>query len=245
MRNTIMLSLFCACLAACGSQAEEAAPATTTDQAASPAFATEGLSGTVIESLSAPPYVYLQLDTANGEIWAAVPAAELAKGAKVTILTPMLMSNFESKSLQRTFPEVYFGTLDAPAGSQQSGVNPHTAVAAADAEDLRNIEKASGNDARTVAEVWAQRAQLVGQVISVRGKVVKYTPGVMGRNWVHLQDGSGAADDSSNDLTFTTLAEVTRGDTVTLTGTVVVDKDFGAGYRYPVIVEDARLIQAL
>ncbi len=245
MRNPIILSLFCACLAACGSKAEEAAPAATTSPAASPAPAAEGLSGTVIETLSAPPYVYLQLQTAGGEIWAAVPAAEIAKGSVVTILMPMLMSNFESKSLQRTFPELYFGTLDAPASTQPSAVNPHTAVAAAAIDDLQNIEKASGSDARTVAEVWAQRAQLAGQTVSVRGKVVKYTPGVMGRNWVHLQDGSGAADDSSNDLTFTTLAEVTRGDTVTLTGTVVVDKDFGAGYRYPVIVEDARLIQPL
>jgi hypothetical protein len=245
MRNLIILSLFCACLAACGSHAEETAAAAATSQAASPAPATEGLSGTVIETLSAPPYVYLQLETAGGEIWAAVPAAEVAKGAVVTILTPMLMSNFESKSLQRTFPEVYFGTLDAPASTQPSAVNPHTAVAPAATDDLQSIEKASGSDARTVAEVWAQRTQLAGQAVTVRGKVVKYTPGVMGRNWVHLQDGSGTADDSSNDLTFTTLAEVNRGDTVTLTGTVVVDKDFGAGYRYPVIVEDARLIQPL
>ena len=94
---------------------------------------------------------------------------------------------------------------------------------------------------RTVASVWADRASLAGKDVVVRGKVVKFNGGIIDRNWIHIQDGSGDAADKTNDLTITTADTVKVGDTVTVTGTVVVNKDFGAGYSYAVIVENAKV----
>jgi hypothetical protein len=95
----------------------------------------------------------------------------------------------------------------------------------------------------TVAEVWAKRASLGGKPVTVRGKVVKFNGGIMGRNWLHIQDGSGKAEDGTHDLTMTSDAVAKVGDVVTLTGTVAVDKDFGAGYSYAVIVEGATIVR--
>ena len=69
---------------------------------------------------------------------------------------------------------------------------------------------------------------------------MKWNAGIMGKNWLHLRDGSGAAG-KDNDITITTSDEAAVGDVVLVKGTVRVDKDFGAGYAYPVIIEDAKL----
>jgi hypothetical protein len=91
----------------------------------------------------------------------------------------------------------------------------------------------------TIEHVWADRAKLEGKTVTVRGKVVKVNNGILDRNWVHLQDGSGAAKDGTNDLTITTTALTKLGDIVTFTGKVGVNRDFGAGYSYKVMLEGA------
>ena len=93
----------------------------------------------------------------------------------------------------------------------------------------------------SVADVFAKKAALSGKTVTVRGKVVKFNGGIMDRNWLHIQDGSGKADAHDNDLTITTDDAASVGDVVTVTGIVGTNKDFGAGYAYDVIVEKASL----
>jgi hypothetical protein len=131
---------------------------------------------------------------------------------------------------------------DAPMGGAPGGMAAQHAAAAAGPADVGNVKvpKASGADARTIAEVFAQRATLKEKPVSIRGKVVKYNEQIMGRNWLHIRDGSGTAG-KDNDLTITTAEKAAVGDVVVVKGVVRIDKDFGAGYSYPVIVEDAKL----
>lgn len=95
----------------------------------------------------------------------------------------------------------------------------------------------------SIAEVWAQRKALTAKTVTVRGKVVKVNNGILGKNWVHLQDGSGSAADRTNDLTLTTDATVTVGEIVTMTGVLATGKDIGAGYAYDAIVENATVVK--
>jgi hypothetical protein len=95
--------------------------------------------------------------------------------------------------------------------------------------------------ATSVADVWTNRQALAGKTVTVRGKVVKFHAAIMDRNWLHLQDGTGKPADGTHDLTFTTAGFAKVGDIVTATGTVAIDKDFTAGYKYGVIVEGASL----
>jgi hypothetical protein len=263
-----MSAVLLVALAVAGCKKPEPPPPQPEQAAAAPgAPAPSGaITGKVLERLDAPPYSYLRLETAKGETWAAVPKTDVAKGADVTIEGPMPMEAFESKTLGRKWDVVYFGTLagagaqaGAPAGMPPPGMPPpgmppggqamapgamaaQHAAAAAGPDDVGDVKvaKAAGADARTVAEVWAQRAQLKEKTVAIRGKVVKLNENIMGKNWVHLRDGSGTAG-KDNDITVTTGDKVAVGDVVTAKGTVRVDKDFGAGYAYPVIVEDAKL----
>jgi hypothetical protein len=266
MRRRLSVVLLAA-LAVVGCKKKEAAPAQGAPHAVDGASPT--IKGKVLERLDAPPYSYLRLETDKGETWAAVPKTDMGNGTEVTVAGAMPMSDFESKTLKRKFPVVYFGTLagadpaaartaansgpmapmapmGAPVGGPMGGPPPgmaaQHAAAAAGPSDVGNVKvpKASGPDARTVAEVFAQRAALKEKPVSIRGKVVKYNEGIMGRNWIHIRDGSGTAG-KDNDLTITTSERANIGDVILVKGIVRVEKDFGAGYAYPVIIEDAKL----
>lgn len=195
------------------------------------------LTGKVLESKDAAGYTYLRLQGPSGETWAAVEQQAVKTGATVTIENAMQMSNFESKALHKTFASIVFGNLQGGAGAQ-----PHGEAMAAKA-DLApvNVSRATGPNARTVAEVVSGARALKDKPVEVHAKVVKYNPGIMGKNWVHLQDGSGKAGDGTNDILVTTLASTKPGDVVTVSGTVRTDKDFGAGYAYKVLIEEASL----
>ena len=94
-------------------------------------------------------------------------------------------------------------------------------------------------DGKTVAEIFAGKEDLAGKEVLVRGRVIKFTSKIMGKNWLHLQDGSGS--EGTNDLTVTTNTIVKVGDLVLVNGVVSVDRDFGFGYSYDVILEDAKV----
>jgi hypothetical protein len=223
--STLLLTLF---LGAASAAAPAAAPS---------------LKGEVLETLDAGTYTYLRLKTTDGEIWAAVLSTPVKKGAQVTVESPMLMTNFESKTLKRKFDKIIFGTLAGTAAPSQGAGStpPHAGAAKPVAAPVGKVTKATGPDARTVGEVASQRAQLKGKTVTVRGQVVKFMANVMGKNWVHLQDGSGSAADGTNDLLVTTKQMAKVGDVLVARGVVRADADFGYGYTYKVMLEDATL----
>jgi hypothetical protein len=239
------------------------APAASGVVPAAPPSALVSVSGTVLETMDASDYTYMRLKTPGGEIWTAVNKTKVATGDAVTVANAMTMDGFQSRTLNRTFDKILFGVLATPgtaaAGSAPAPIADHApatgapptkdqmaaqhgqaAGGPADAPDVK-VPKAGGANAKTVAELWAQRAALKGREITVQAKVVKVNASVMGRNWLHVRDGSGSKAAKDNDLTVTTDATAKVGDVVTVTGIVAVDKDFGAGYAYPVIVENAKL----
>lgn len=220
---------------------------------AMPAPSGDKISGEVLEIQNVASYTYLKLKTDSGEEWAAVSKTQVQKGAKVSVVGAALMRNFKSESLNKIFDRIYFGTLMPSGGDSTTAGSPSaggpglgTAVAPhprgmAPAADIGKIKvaKAEGDRGRTVAEVYAQAVELAGKDVAVRGKVVKFNANIMGSNWVHIRDGSGAADGKNADLTVTTADTVAVGDEVLVQGKVARNKEFGAGYTYAVIVEQA------
>jgi len=100
---------------------------------------------------------------------------------------------------------------------------------------------AGGANGRTVAEVYAQRTQLKEKTVAVQGTVDEFSANILARNWIHLRDGSGAAANGSNDLLVTTKQKVKVGDVVVARGPVTTDVNYGSGYAYPVVIENATL----
>jgi len=202
-----------------------------------PPLANLVLTGEVLEVKDVESYTYLRLKTAEGETWAAVGKAAVKKGAQVRIENPMVMENFESKSLKKTFKTIVFGTLaDTPSVVSLASPKP------VDMGPIK-VAKARAANAHTVAEVVTQAKSLRDKPVTISGKVVKFSPEIMGKNWIHLQDGSGSAANQSNDILVTSHATVKVGDVVTVSGVVRTDKDFTAGYSYKVMLEDATLVK--
>jgi hypothetical protein len=112
------------------------------------------------------------------------------------------------------------------------------AAAAPKAANLANIPRAPNG--QTVAEILTGKNKFAGQPIAIRARVVKYNAQILGKNWLHLRDGSGG--EGTNDLTVTTNAEVKVGDLVLVTGKLTTDRDFGSGYTYAAIVENATVV---
>lgn len=264
--------------------------------------AAERIEGRVAEIINVPSYTYLRLvpevdKGSSHDVWAAVAAAKVSVGQQVTVVGAQRMNDFNSKTLKRTFPTIYFGALAgaldrsnaamptdeevvADSDIEASHPNPeaaglppghppigvvhpsdapefassvppengmemavHPAPAAGSSQvPVGKIERAPGSSGRTVSEVVQQRSKLVGTQVRVRGVVVKSMGGVLGKTFAHIRDGSGDSASSDNDLTITTQEELKVGATVMFEGTVVINKDFGAGYSYPVLLENARVV---
>jgi hypothetical protein len=203
--------------------------------AVTPERETQSFSGVVLESQNVDIYTYVRLKVAEGEIWAAVPKASMKVGSRITIGNAMTMQDFESKTLKKHFDRNVFGQLVGTDGKVQS---PKT-LSAPPAATISHVPKAAGADGRTVAEVVANRISLKGKTVLVRGQVVKANLGIMGKNWLHLQDGSGQGSNGSNDMLVTSKDVATVGDIVTARCTVRTDVNLGSGYNYSVLIEDA------
>jgi hypothetical protein len=199
--------------------------------------------GTVLETMDAGGYTYVLLNLGEEQRWYAGPVTAIAVGDIVQTGNGMSMGAFTSKTLNRTFEDLYFvgalGNLSAPTLPQGHPTTP--AMESSNAAAVADVEVAKLEDGQDIAYVYANKDSLAGQRISLRGKVVKYNANILGWNFIHLQDGSGDVASGSNDLTVTSHAETAVGDTIVVTGTVILDKDFGAGYSFPVLLEDASI----
>lgn len=195
------------------------------------------LTGEVVESRDVQGYTYLRIKTASGETWAAVPTSAVKVGSQVGIANPVTMQNFESKTLNKRFDKIVFGQILDPLA--KPAAPPSAAPPSASA--ITTVAKAVGPNARTVAEVVTGKAGLKDKTVLVHAQVVKASTGILGKNWLHLRDGSGSAAAGTHDVLVTTLDNAAVGDIVNVRGKVRTDVDLGSGYAYAVLIEDASL----
>ncbi len=208
------------------------------------------LRGTVKETMASGGYTYVLLATEQGEVWAAARQLTVAAGDEVELAGLMPMRNFKSPTLDRTFEEIQFvGSARLVGGSAtgKPGTPPaaggmpagHPPIAEAPKpQKPGEIQKLPGGV--TVAELFSRKADLNGKPVKFRGRVVKANRGILGKNWLHIQDGTG--EPGSNDITVTSAdGFAAPGSVVVIEGTLGLDRDFGAGYTYAVIVEKAKV----
>ncbi len=231
-------------------------------------------SGTVLETMDASGYTYLHLDTGTEKLWVAIPASQVEKGKKVTFLDGMVMKDFHSKTLDKTFPSIIFSPgLDgmgsksphASSAKKKQGsssfadaVKKETTQKAAPSTPSQisggssgavvpfietKVEKATGENSYSVEEIFAKAKELDGKKVRVKGKVVKFNPNIMGKNWTHIQDGSGDPMNNTHDLVVTTANQTATDEIIVIEGMVSANKDFGFGYKYDVLIEDAEIIR--
>ncbi len=234
-------------------------------------------SGIIKETMNASGYTYMLVSSSGKDIWVAIPETAVKNGAEVTYYEGMEMKEFNSKTLNRTFPSIIFssgiaataaGKTEPQKATPKQGVTNDSFASAVKAErstaapaainDTKasagssgaivplaeiSIAKATAANGYNVAELFSQAKDLTGKKVQIHGKVVKVSPAIMGKNWIHLQDGTGDPMKNTHDLVVTTNETVELDSTVIFEGVITANKDFGAGYKYDAIVEEAILIK--
>lgn len=186
-------------------------------------------------------YTYLLLTEGGNEYWAAVSRFEAEKGKTYYYASGMEMKDFKSKELNRVFETIQFiqELSDQPIQEKKAE--------ALSTKGRQSMERVEGIVVEPVAgglklsELFANKGNYAGKTVKVTGKVIKFSPEIMNKNWIHLQDGTEA--NGSYDLTVTSLETVEVGAIVTFEGLLAVDKDFGYGYKYDVLLEEAKIIK--
>jgi hypothetical protein len=193
----------------------------------------------VIDKIDANNYSYLEVNEADETFWIAVPKMEIDKGEELYFSRAMEMKDFKSETIDRTFESILFVEDARKSSEHHSKIeSPHSTLTSIPKEDI-NIEPVENG--YTVGKLFKQAEELEGKTVKVKGKVVKYNHQIMSRNWIHLQDGT--SEGTNYDLVVTSDERVNVGDVIIVEGTLVKDKDFGSGYLFKVLIEDAKVFK--
>jgi len=204
-------------------------------------------SGLVQEAIQTSNYTYCFVLEGSSEYWIAFSKMDVDEGQSIFYNQGLEMTDFHSKELDRVFPSVFFIQEVSTDPNATSSQGQHMMQSTQQSQKAKkpeiskndfNVEKAEGGI--SIAELYANKEKYAGKKVIVRGKVTKYSPGIMNRNWMHIQDGT---DSNGNfDLTITSMETVNVDAVVTFEGIITLDKDFGAGYKYDVIMEEAKVV---
>ena len=197
----------------------------------------------VNDFIDAGTYVYLNVNEEGEEYWMAIPNAKIEKGATYYYSGGMEMKDFESKQLGKTFDFITFA--EGISSSEIVAVKPKVKKMANSTGHVHHeaepIHIEIPKNGISIANLYSKPANFKGEEIIVRGKVVKVNKNILGKNWIHIVDGTNF--ENNTDLTITTSQIVKLGDTVTFKALVVLDKDFGAGYVYNLLLENGKIIE--
>lgn len=197
----------------------------------------------VDEVLPATKYVYVHVTEGTNQFWVATSLKDIHVGETYFYKGGLLKTNFESKEYNRTFERIYLVSQFVPAKHDGSNSHVHdeetqesTKMNENTEKTVIEIERAEGS--MSIAELVNDPIKYEGKVVQLSGQCVKINPKIMGLNWIHLKDGS--KDDY--DLVITSDIFVKEGTVITIKGTVVLNKDYGAGYKYDLILEDGVIV---
>jgi hypothetical protein len=203
----------------------------------------EGLHQVVVtEVLPAERYVYLKVSESGKEFWIASRKSNINKGERYFYKGGLLKTNFESKEFNRVFDSIYLVSNLVPEDHSKHAVDqttPQSKPAAREDIPTHTDKVVTHKGSITIAELVKNPKKYEGHTIQISGTCVKINPNIMDRNWIHLQDGSM----DSYDLVITSATFVPEGSAVTMKGVVGLNRDFGAGYTYDIILEEGLLIQ--
>lgn len=200
-------------------------------------------SGEVKEVIQTSQYTYLLVNENGSEKWLATKKMEAKKGEVYFYSNGYEMNDFASKELGRTFKSVLFidrigkTAEEITQGPMVSGNEPVKAEVRKYELDISRAE----NGIR-IATLFENKNDLAGKRVVIKGKVTHYNASIMKRNWIHLQDGTEFSGKYDLTATSDTLT-ANIGQVITIEGTVELDKDFGYGYFYEVLLTDIKIIE--
>jgi len=198
----------------------------------------------VLEALDGGSYTYLRLSQDGNEFWAAISARPVVLGKNYYYQESVVMKDFESKQLQKTFESIMFIDYFGEFPREMNRAAPHTSTASHTSTSKKeNLTIEYDQDELSLGELFENKDSYNGKQVKVKGEVVKISKNIMDRHWIHIQDGTSYGDQYDLTVTMNTAVGFDVSDIISFKGTISLDKDFGAGYLYPVIMEDAQVIE--
>ena len=198
----------------------------------------------VEEVLQTTNYTYLFGEVKGEKTWVALPKTEAKAGDEYYYKQGIEMRDFKSQELNRTFDVIWFigGVESAEAVTGDAGKTQNIAQNSMQSDPHKmksgrvttKIKPDAGGI--TIAELLENKEKLEGKKVKLKGQVVKYNDNIMGKNWIHLQDGTDYS--GVYDITLTSGMETQVGDIISVEGIVILDKDFGFGYFFDILIED-------
>ncbi|MEI6172899.1 MAG: hypothetical protein WCR01_04055 [Bacteroidota bacterium] len=199
-----------------------------------------GTHGVVVtEVIQTSNYTYLQVEENKNNFWIAIVKIAIKQGDSLYYSRASEMKNFLSKELGRTFPAIFF--VEDPSSTLATApvaTTPQLTPGKVKIERWPDIKVETPKGGITISELYKNKQNYAGKPVIIRGKIVRYNQAVMQKNWIHIQDGTDFSDHF--DLAVTTLDSLSVGKMVTFKGIIILDKDFGSGYKYDVIMEEAK-----
>jgi hypothetical protein len=202
----------------------------------------------VTEVLNAGEYTYLKVKEDDMEQWLAVNAMEAKPGEIYYYEGGLEMTNFKSKELKRTFESVLFleslskvPVISKGVKTMKGDLNEKLTTSGAVTIEKKNLKIDHTEGCITIADLFSGKASYSGKTVRVKAQVIKFSRDIMKKNWIHVQDGTESG--GKFDLVVTTNEVFTQDDIVTLEGKITVDKDFGYGYFYEILMEDAKSVK--
>lgn len=192
-----------------------------------------------LEALPTTKYVYVRVKEGEEEFWIATTLQEIAIGKSYFFRGGLMKTDFVSKEYGRTFDKLFLVSQLVPSdhGGSNTGAGP--AATGATPSTSTPLPQVDVPGSTRISEIVGDPKRFAGKTLQVNGTCTKVNPNIMGRNWIHVKEGGK----SGQELVITTNDMVAEGQSVTMIGTVTVDKDFGAGYRYDVLLEGGRLVR--
>ena len=211
--------------------------------------------GKVLETVNGGGYTYAKVQEDDGsQYWIAGPQTQISVGAKVSYLEQMVMQDFTSKALKKTFDKLVFVSAIVNTDKNEKTATQQPAVVGKNDDAAHFMGNNHGDQTKkplvmkkvvvnpsglTVEKLYSQKDQLSNKPVAINAQVVKVSKNIMGKDWIHLQDGSGS--NGTGDITATSKNSTVKvGDTVTAEGIIKTKVDFGYGYKYAVIMEEAK-----
>lgn len=183
------------------------------------AFALSGHKGTVVTTMNVEGYTYMELENNGGKFWIACPNVEVKVGDAVETSAGMLMTDFYSKTLKRTFKEIHFVTYVEVVKKEPSNSN----------KNVKPLEI-------TLTELYNNKENYNGKLIKIMGIITKASPNIMGKNWYHIGE-----KDKKFDVVVSSKDSSNLNDSVFVEGVVTLNKNIGGGYNFPIFIEDGKV----
>jgi len=246
MRKFAYLLIIASIIMSCGSNETENKESSTSYEDALAKMNKSYHTILVEEVIQTENYSYIRYTQDGNEYWGAISKRPIDEGKTYYYRNAMEMKNFESKALERVFPSIWFindfsevspEMMTKKADKSENLAQGHTA--AKDVHQKIQVEKPNGG--YSLAEIFEKKSDLKDTDVLVKGQVVKLNENIMNTNWIHIQDGTSY--NKLYDLTITTKDQINFkvGDIVAFKGKLVLNKDFGYGYQYDYLIEDAKI----